>query len=167
MYRPHIGTAQDTLLAYQPSNHPAGALTASPSPKFFRVALPQGRCATWHTPMSRQRRGTACGARCPPPEARPVPGNTKGGCPFVPERQSGPPCNPPTAAPDALRSVGRARRLARARGQILALPPHPVPRRKGRAGCCCDRLSASKERKKSWDGSPTTGPISIRKSPTR
>src|SRR3546814_10918507 len=83
--------------------------------------------------MTRLERGTACWARCPPPEARPVPGNTKGGCPFVPERQSGPPCNPPNAAPDALRSVGRARRLARARGKILALPPHPVPRRKGRS----------------------------------
>ena len=29
-------------------------------------------------------------------------GNTKGGCPFVPERQSGRPCNPPSAAPGAL-----------------------------------------------------------------
>src|SRR3546814_19019607 len=107
--------------------------------------------------MTRLERGTACWARCPPPEARPVPGNTKGGCPFVPERQSGPTCNPPNAAPDALRSVGRARRLARARGQILALPPHPVPRRQGRAGCCCDRLSASKEKSEERRGGKEGG----------
>src|SRR3546814_2417082 len=47
---PHIGTAQGTLLAYQPRINPAGAPTASPSPRVFLFALPQGRCATWHTP---------------------------------------------------------------------------------------------------------------------
>src|SRR3546814_9067125 len=46
----YIGTAQGTLLAYQPRINPEGAHTAYHSPRVFLFALPQGRCATWHTP---------------------------------------------------------------------------------------------------------------------
>lgn len=38
-------------------------------------------------------------------------------------------------------------RPARTRPSIFLLPPHPAPRRRGRPGCCGNRLSASKERR--------------------
>ncbi len=84
-------------------------------------------CATWHTLIVAPQRDP-----WPDRRSRPSPGgphawgNTKGCCPFVPEGKSTAPCGPPSAAPDALRGVGRAR--AACPHQAIDFPP-PSPSR--------------------------------------
>ena len=94
-------------------------------------------------------------------------GNTKGGCPFVPERQSDHPCNPQSAAPDAPVGIGRTN-AARPRQWSDSRPPSPSRSSPERQSRLLLRPAFSlKGKEKSWHGSPTTGPTSIRKSPTR
>src|SRR3546814_1982387 len=79
---PHIGTAQGTLLAYQPRINPAGAPTASPSPRVFLFALPQGRCATWHTPHDTPGAWHSLLGTLPSPGGQPGAGEHHGRLPF-------------------------------------------------------------------------------------
>src|SRR3546814_13488552 len=125
--RPPRATRTDTLFPYT---------------TLFRSGGPRGT-----PPLPRLERGTACWARCPPPEARPVPGNTKGGCPFVPERQSGPrvirqtrhptPCGASAAlggspAPEARFSPSLPIPFLAGKAEPVAVATGFQPQRKGR-----------------------------------